>query len=349
MIVGRGGNRVLKAYKEKEMIKFNMNFDIKWIIIIPIIIILCLAVTNIYQCNDSKKSETYNRQLSGNLTLAEKDLQSAHHELGVLKSKLLSEKELSKYWEDNKDATDKEFSGFMKKNNLKIKSLDKTIAQLNQEIKNGLSDIEISSNCNIDKECIISYAWQDKDGRFILKDPDIFEKNNEIFESNQVFIIKGIIAEQKNGSLQVRKLSLQEVHQKEDGTYEPIPDAKADIIESDFKYSNPPSEKTDWKFTDLFRLRAIALGSVTAIPDGGTLRLGLGMEFFDWNGLGINTYTAFNFKDAKKIEQRLGLSYNPNLFNKELNLAIGVSVGTPFYKVFQEYSFNVDLIFYINN
>jgi len=293
----------------------------------------------------NKKLETYNRQLSGNLNSSEHELQNANNELGILRSKLLSEQGVSDYWKKSKDATDKKFNDFIKKHNLKIKSLDNTIAQLKQKIENGSSDIEISENCNIGEECVISYVWQDKDGRFSLKDPNIFKHNNEIFESNQIFVIRGTVAEQKNGSLQIRRITLSEVVKDENGKYIQIEGANAHIVESDFKYSNPPTIDTEWEWTDLFRLRAVALGSVTAFPDDIRLRFGLGVSFFEWEGFGINSHTAFDFNDIKKWEQRIGITYTPNFFDDfKLNVGLGVSIGTPFANIFQDYSINIDLI-----
>ena len=75
----------------------------------------------------------------------------------------------------------------------------------------------------------------------------------------------------------------------------------------------------------------------------------MALEFFHWKGLGINTHTAFDFKDVNNIEQRVGFAYSPNLFDLDLNVAIGISAGTPIVKPFKQYSINTDLIFYLNN
>lgn len=140
---------------------------------------------------------------------------------------------------------------------------------------------------------------------------------------------------------------LREVYKDESGEYKDIEGAKADIIDSEFQYHNPPEIKTEFNWKDLFRLRAIALGSVEAIPEGGDIRLGLGVEFFNLEGFGINSHTGFDFKDSKHIAQYIGMSYSPRLFDLDFNLGLGASVGTPLYKFFNEYSFKIDLIFYL--
>lgn len=325
--------------------KLDMKLDVKWLII-PVIIIAGFVAFTTYQHKNNEKLETYNRQLSGDLTSMEQELQDAHHELGVMESQLLSEKELAKRWKNSKEATDKKFRKFIKRHNLKIKSMDNAIARLKQKIKGGQSEA-VPTNCTINKECTISYVWRDKHNRFILKDPNIFEKNNEEFESNQVFAIRGIIAEQKDGSLQVRRITLSEVRKNSKGEYESILGGKAKIVESDFQYSNLPDTATESTWKDLFTLRPIVLGSVAAFPDSGDLKLGLGIELFNYKGFGINTHTGFSFTDIKKIEQRIGLSYNPTILGNPLNLAIGVSAGTPFAYFGSRWSANVDLIFYL--
>jgi len=321
------------------------------IFLLAIIAAIVFAFIQVRGCDQSehdKKLETYKRQLDGQLTAKEQELQEANHELGVLKSKLVSQKELSKQQLEEKDD---EFEAFKKEHNLKIKSKDRTIASLKQKVS-GESTVTIVSSdadCQDINHCIISYNWEDTLKRFRLRDPNIFEPGNETFESEQLFKIYGEVYEQEDGSLQTRRLVLREVFQSEDGSYEPIPDAKADIIESDFQYHNPPTIDPEWNWTDLFRLRGIAVAAVTAFPDGGNTTLGLGLEFFSWNGLGINSHTSLDFENPEKIAQHIGIAYNPTIFDTELNLGVEVSIGTPFASFFQAYMVNVGLIFYLNN
>lgn len=331
---------------------FNINLDIKWLII-PVILVVGLLAFNGYQHKSNSELETYNRQLRNDLTSVERELQSSNHELGIAKSQLMTQTELADILKNDKEEVDKEFDKFKKKHNLTIKSRDKTIASLRQKLSGGQTTVVVSGDdagcVGIEDRCIISYSWEDVLSRFQLTDPDIFTEGGEIFESNQVFKIYGEIWLAKDSSLQTRRLILREVYLDENGEYQPIPGAKADIVESNFQYHNPPSIKTESKWTDIFRLRVIVASSVTAFPDGGRLRLALGAEFLNIIGIGINSHTAFDFKDAERIEQRIGISYNPSLFGSELNMALGASVGTPFAHIFDEYSINLDFIFYLNN
>jgi len=321
---------------------FDIKLDIKWVII-PIIIIVSLIAFSKYQNNSNTKLETYNRQLSGQLSESEKKFQKSNHEVGMLQSKLVTQGDLDKLKNEEKDA---KFDALKKEHNLRIKSRDRTIAKLKQTI-GGETEIVISGGCANLENCVISYNWEDHLKRFKLQDPNIFKSGDEVFESGQLFKIYGEIYEQRDGSLQTRRLVLREVFQDEDGNYQHIPDAKADIIDSDFQYHNPPTIDTEWHWSDLFTISPIVLVSATAYPDSGSLRFGLGMEFFQWAGVGLNTHTAFDFEDFKKWEHRIGLQYRPTISDKQLNMALGASAGTPYYAIGQEWSFNIDLLFYL--
>ena len=330
----------------KELLSALGNKYFLWVFI-ALLIIGGLFIRSC-QVEENERLRTYNRQLEGQLTEKERELQKLNTELGVAKSELVTQKELAKRLKEDKEEVDIAFKKFRKKYNLEIKSRDKTIAELKQKIAGGTT-VVVVEGCDDINHCVISYGWEDTLGRFKLTDPNIFEKDNETFESNQVFKVYGEVWQQKEGSLQIRRLILREVFKNADGEYEPIENAKAEIVDSKFEYHNPPAIDTEWTWKDLFRLRAIAVPSITMIPDPGRLRLGVGLEFMSWKGLGINTHTAFDFEDASKIEQRIGLAYSPKIFGLDLNLAVGVSAGTPFAHAFQEYSINFDLLFYITN
>lgn len=298
----------------------------------------------------NERLETYKRQVSGQLSDKERELQASRHELGVMRSQLVTQEKLKEKWKTEKEEIDKKFSDFIEEHNLQIKSMDKTIASLRQKLRGGTTNVVVetkSDKCKGIEECVVSYKWEDALKRFKLNDPNIFNEGDEIFEVEQIFKVYGEVYEQEDGSLQTRRIILREVIKNENGEYEPISGAKADIVESDFTYSNPPTIEEESKWTDIFTLRPVVLGSVNAFPNGGDIKLGLGVEFLYWNGLGVNTHTALSFQDAEEFEHRIGVSYNPTILEQELNLAIGASLGTPYANFGQEWSFNIDLLFYL--
>lgn len=338
---------------------------IPWVVMIVAGVLLWQFLYN-PMSDESSRLQTYNRQLNKQLTDKEKELQEAHSDLGVAESELVSQKELADRLAKEKEEVDKNFQAFRKKYDLIIKSKDKTIAALKQKLQGGDSTVTVTpTDSNSDNDtcdipqfdcsklqnyCIISYEWNDTLNRFKLTDPNIFKKNDERFEASQIFKIYGEVYEQKDGSLQVKRIVLREVVLGEDGKYKNIPGAKAKIVESKFEYHNPPPDpklETTWR--DLFKIRMIAVASINMFPDLGRTKFGLGIEFFNWRGLGLNTHTAFSFTDASKIEQHIGLSYSPKIKNIDLNVGIMTSIGTPFANMFRSISFNISLIFYLNN
>jgi len=169
-----------------------------------------------YYCKgqENERLETYNRQLSGDLTLKEKELQTANHDLGISKSTLVSQEDLINSLWASQDETSEEFEAFKLQHNLVIKSKDLAIAKLEQEIKGGTSntnvtpvDEEYSDLClNIGDRCVIAYEWEDAFGRVSIHDPNIFKDGDASVMLRQFFRITGEVWEQENGSLQTRRL-----------------------------------------------------------------------------------------------------------------------------------------------
>lgn len=304
----------------------------------------------------NESMQTYQRQVSGQLNEKEMELQRLKAELGVAKSELITQDELADRLKNDKEEVDKKFDKFVEKHNLDIKSRDRTIARLQGIINGGNSGTEViptnpedSDICfQIDK-CVVSYFWEDDLQRFQLQDPNIFEKGNETFKNNQIFKVYGEIWEQKDGSLQTRRLVLREMFKGPDGEYKPIEGAKAEVLDSEFDYHNPPTIDTEWSWTDLFRLRAMAVGGVEILPNSGNVTFGLGLEFFTFYGFGVGSYTSLDFQNPENISQHVSIQYNPTIFDTELNFGAFVSMGTPFAKLFNAYQFNTGLVFYLNN
>lgn len=300
--------------------------------------------------------QTYQRQVSGQLNEKEQELQKLRTDLGVSKSELITQSDLADRIKNDKEEVDKNFNEFVKEHNLNIRSRDRTIARLQGVIKGGSSEtVVIPVNpgdkdvCSQINKCVVSYFWEDDLQRFQLEDPNIFEKGNETFKNNQIFKIYGEIWEQEDGSLQTRRLVLREMFKDTDGEYKPIEDAKAEILDSEFEYHNPPTVETEWEWTDLFRLRAIAVGGIEILPNSGNVTFGLGVEFMTFYGFGLGSYTSLDFQDPENIAQHISLQYNPTIFDTELNFGAFVSVGTPFVRAFNAYQFNAGLVFYLNN
>jgi len=298
------------------------------------------------QSGQNEALETHNRQVLGQLDDSERLLQNANTKLGVSKSELLTQEELNDRLKKEKQEVDKEFDAFRKKHNLILKAKDLTIAKLQQQIQGGNSETNTDQCEGISENCVISYSWSDNLSRFSLKDPNIFKQDNETFTSSQLFKIYGEVYQQQNGSLKTKRIVLREIY-KDGDQYKEIKDGKAEIIDAKFEYSNEPAPIESKTWRDLFILRPIIVGSLNVIPDNGTVNLGTGIQFFELSGFGVNTYVSFDFTDAKKIEHRLGLAYSPKIRDKQLNFAVGLSAGSPYYKMFKQFSVSTDIIFYL--
>lgn len=302
------------------------------------------------QMKENERLQTYNRQLQGKLTDNEKELQELNIELGISRSKLVTQDNLIKRLKDDKQEMDKNFEEFKKKHDLQIKSLDITISKLKQQINGGISETNIVQCDNLDDlgNCIISYNWEDRLKRFRLEDPNIFQKNNEVFRSEQIFKIYGEIWQQKDGFLQVRRLVLREIFKDKEGKYKSIPNAKAKIIDSEFQYHNSPIVNPEFNWKNLFKLRVTAVGAINILPNSGDTSFGIGLQFFEWKWLGVHTYTSLSFNDVDSLAQHIGIAFSPKLFGLDLNVGTILSVGTPFTKAFNQYLFNTGLVFYLH-
>ena len=310
------------------------------------VLIACVSgvAFGVNKCQSDANAE-YKRQLEGDLNDKEIELQKLNTELGVSKSTLLKQSDLYDILKKEKEEVDKEFNKFKRKHKLQIVSRDITIAELRQRINGGDTVVVVSEEpgCENVKQCPISYHWKDKFKRFELIDPNIFKDGNVVFTTKQVFKIYGEVYKQKDGMLKTRRLVLREVVLDKDGKYVPVDDGKANIVDSQFQYSYSSNTLNQ---RGLFKLLPIVVGSVAF--DGQT-QLGLGIEFMQWKGLGFNTNTSFIFDDMKNSRQNIGVSYSPKILGQELNLALGLSIGTPFNDLFNNYTTKLDLVFYISD
>jgi len=296
--------------------------------------------------------DVYSRQLSGDLTVKEAQLQRLNLQLGLSESNLLSQAELNSKLNSDLTESNKEFDEFIKEHDLQIASRDIAIAKLKQKLSgSGTAVIVTQDNliCENIESCTISYNWQDTLSRFKLSDPNIWESGDEVFESEQIFKIYGEVYQQKDGQLQTRRLVLREVIQKPDGTYEAIPNAKAELVDSKFDYFNPPRLELGDSDHKLFNPRVMALGSFGVIPSDIDVTLGLGIELLTFHGIGLGTYTLLDFNEPGNIAQHVSLSYNPTFRGTELNFGAFISLSPPFANFSGKLQLNTGLVFYLNN
>lgn len=324
--------------------------------------LLTLWLLKARQANQLEQAmETYKRQLSGQLTEKEQELQAAHLQLGIAQSKLLTQEALTEQYKREKFKTSEEFEQFKKKHNIEIESFHKTIAKLEQQIKNGTTVVVVEPGNNtprtdglIDpKKDKLRYNWKSNDGRFELDDQDVFTPNNETFKLKQTFRIVGEVYREKVGFLKTSKLSIEEVvidGKNSDGTPKYKTVGEAQVVESSFKYTE--------RAPDYFMPRTRwygAWGLVGAHLSVHNLEVqrflvSTGVRFLQWPkvGLGLNTQLFIDTGDVKESGWGLGIDYRPVIKETQLNVGLGFSVHTPFNSNFgREYFYNFGLLFYL--
>ena len=191
----------------------------KALLYIAAAIIIALGITLALQHNSNSM---YQRQLSGALTEAERDLQSVKLELGIGNSKLLTQAALSAELATENAAV----RALVKRQRLQLDSAVKAVANLRQS-STGHSAVKVENG-------ITSYSWRDKHNRFSLKDPNILLPGDEIFLSNQSFSIRALVFKQRTGALKISQLTLTDIATGE----------QAKITSSEFKYTSEPAMPT---------------------------------------------------------------------------------------------------------
>ena len=311
-----------------------------------VLIILFLIASNVGFYLYGRHVEAQNAQeTSSSLNDKDKQLESLNTQLGVSQSQLVSQSNLNKQLSEENDSLKNQMNEFIKKNNLKVISIDDSIVSVKQDttgeknveiVKATIQNCNAPSNPNQEK---ISYEWHDQYNRFDLKDPDIFNSNDAIFTASQNFKITGEIFKQKNGKLETRRMVLQEVALGQDAngkaSYTLINGVEVHLVDSQFDY-------TEDKTVSIFHPRAIATFD-------SNKQFGLGVEFLSWKNVGLNVHNSFDFDNFKHSSLRAGPAYNFNFKGVQTNVGLGASVGTEYQNFFHNYSFSLDLIFYLTN
>jgi len=118
-------------------------------VLYALIALMGIGMFQIHRCstNDADaRVATYKRQLAGQLSEKEKELQAIQKELGVAQSELVTQSELTDRLKKDREELDKNFDKFVTKHNLMIKSRDRTIASLKQQVLGGTTTVVVSPN-----------------------------------------------------------------------------------------------------------------------------------------------------------------------------------------------------------
>jgi hypothetical protein len=331
------------------------------LIALSMALLACTSILGYLFYKSSQKLHEANVVISAHVD----EIQEFDTKLGVSESNLRRKEDLVKQYKKELGDLDKEFLDLQKKYDLDIKSRDHTIAGLRGKIRGGNSSVTTSNSSGefttvveVTKEMCdnqaIAYQWEDDKNRFKLKDPDIFEQDNEEFEYKQFFEIKGYVFTDETGNVQVKKVELQEVYPEnkagEEPEYKPVEGSNITLVSSEFEYTNKIGN--DKSLLDIVSVRPIASFDTAIMPGLGLEVINLG-NYLDYINLGLYGKLAFDVSDplgGSLQNSRLGLGVSYHLIPPFLdtNFAIGASVSTPFYDLGQPI-LTIDLILYLTD
>lgn len=313
--------------------------------------------------------DLYKRQMAGQLTDKEKALEQANNNLGITQSKLMEQTDLAKAYAAENIKVNKEFEAFKKQNNLEIESYNRTIATLQEELKNQNTTTVTTNNPRTatdprpDKQFDhpidpqqekLTYDWKSGDGRFELYDPDVFVASEpKTFKLNQSFRVTGEIYREKIGFLKTERLTIEEVSpdgKNPDGSVKYKTLGTAKVVDSKFNYTE--RSPAEWMPKDRWFGVWGILGLGYSIKDLSTqsLAVSTGVRFLQWPkvGLGLNTQLFFDTRTFSNSGWGLGIDYRPTIKDTRLNVGVGFNVYTPFNSnIGKDYFYNIGLLFYL--
>lgn len=288
-------------------------------------------------------------QEANNVIAARTDeIQEFDKQLGLAESNLRHQEDLILKYEEETRTFDQKFKDMQDKYRLKLRNREQTIASLQGKINGGQTIItvgngtsgEFSTIIEVPKEVCnnqkIGYQWEDDKSRFKLKDPDIFEENNEEFSYKQHFELKGYVFSDESGNIQVKKVKLKEVYPTKDRfgetVYQEVENSDISLVSSKFEYTN--KIQNDKHLFDMVTLRPIATFDTSIMPGVGLEIINLG-KYFDYLNFGLYGKAAFDMSDplgGSLQNSRLGLGVNYHLIPPVINtnFAVGASISTPF-------------------
>lgn len=282
-------------------------------------------------------------------------IQLMNVELGLAKSELLTQKNLTIKYEKEIEKFPGELRKLIRDHKLDLQAKDLTIAKLSTKL-NGGSTIVIETPETPTDDRRISYSWHDPNQRFFLDDPDIFTKDNETFKAKQLLQLKGWVFSDDDGKVQIKKVEIFEVIEKgrtkEGGAiYDKIEGTNIEIVDSIFEYAEPATSTVGlW---DVVRPKVYTSYDTSA-------DLGLGVEVLNFGKLapfaniGVGAEINPNLSsvlDGSLSQTRLGANLTYRFLEPlvDSNLGIGLGVSTPANDLGGRWELTGDLIFYLTN
>lgn len=326
----------ITADKESNMTKYKIMG-----VAIALLVLIASTSTAYYFYEKYQSALLDVATLSESKILAEQEIQQQNNELGVARSRLLTQDELDKKYRDEIKILRGKLADVDGSRKVKPVSRDKTVVAIGSTVKGGETKVTPVA----DK---ISYDWVSVDKRFKLVDPDIYTKNNEEFSYETSISIKGYILADKTGKLKARQIDVQEVVKNKDGEYVPT-DSHVKIVSNDFEYIVEQPQK---KLLDILNPR-LQFQFDTLMNPGLAVEIGNVGNYFDWINLGVNAQTSIHVSEGvaglQKSAVGVGVSYSLIRPLLDTNVSIGVGLLTPVSDVGNQWILNASVGFYLTN
>ncbi len=259
--------------------------------------------------------------------------------LGISQSNLIAADDLAKKYRSELDSLPPPVVKIIKEEKLVLRSRDSSVFQVDGVATTGT--VQTTS-----KKDAIEYVWTDNLHRFHLVDSNIYVPGDELFTYTQNFRLKGLVFKNADGTVQLRKVELREVHRDKSGAITEIPDSKSTLIDSQFEYE---SDQITKNINDIWHPKLIAGASVGQELQPkflvGAELVNVG-HFLDYANIGANIQVK---PDWEATELGIGLSYNLLKPLLDTNLSLGISVSTPSNNLANQWNMYVDAIFYLTN
>jgi hypothetical protein len=276
-----------------------------------------------------QRHREYERQLRGQLTQKEQELQALNTELGLARSRLMRQEELERDYQTRLTEKDAAFEQFREKHHLRVKSLSDSIHSIEQRFLPGSTKVVPLSPASTEAVASSSrqalrYEYDDESGRAHFEDPDIWVQGNEVLTLKQLFRLRGTIFQQADGSLMTERIQLVEVAKAEDGTYREL--AKAELVDARFSYASEPSRVTPgprgWRPSFMATVG-------TSFRSEGPLRLGLSVRVAPLERFGLAAGVSSDFMSLEGTGADVFVTYEPPLGGLNPGLVVGGGIHLP--------------------
>lgn len=280
-----------------------------------------------------RRYNEYQRQLHGQLTESEKQMQALNTQLGVARAQLVTQDTLDAKYHALLTARDADFEQFRREHALALKSISNSLLELQEQEQGGTetarevppAPTQPGEPATPSARPVITYEYTDKEGRFHLADPDIWVQGDETLQLKQFFRVEGTVLQQTNGSLMTERVQLVEVTPDGSGQYRTV--AQARLLDADFTYANAPLEGPPPALVKWGPAYMATIGS--SFRTSSLLRFGASARVVQVGPVGLAGGASSDFQSLEGSGGDAFLTYTPSFRGRELGLVLGGGVHLP--------------------